>query len=132
MLSATGSRKTRYELTRWLEADADARDAGEVVRAQAFRCDAGTCVAKVKGIQLTVTNSAQESDACTQPGILVLKVKKPEGCAPPGGMAIDAQDLARLGAHALTVENGQLRRETVADARGVRPWSRRAAADQGE
>jgi competence protein ComEC len=132
MLSATGNRKTRYELTRWLEADADARDAGEVARAQSFRCDAGTCVAKVKGIQLTVAKSVQEGGACAQPGILVLTGKKPEGCAPPGGVAIDAQDLTRFGAHALTIENGQVRRETVADARGARPWSNRAAGDPGE
>ena len=132
LLSATGSRKARYVLTRWLEADADSRDAGEAMRAQAFRCDAGVCVAKVKGVQLTVSKSAPQGEACAQPGILILTVAKPEACAPRGGLVIDAHDIARLGAQALTIENGHVRRETVADARGARPWSTRAPGGRGE
>jgi hypothetical protein len=128
LLSVIGSRKTRFELTRWLEADADARDAGEAGRATAFQCEAGRCAAKVQGMQVTVAKTA-DAELCKQPGILILQATKPEACAPPGGVVVDAQDIARLGAHALTIENGKVRRETVAEARGVRPWSTHRAAD---
>jgi hypothetical protein len=83
-------------------------------------------------VQLTVSTSAPQGEACAQPGILILKVAKPEACAPRGGLVIDAHDIARLGAQALTIENGQVRRETVADARGARPWSTRAPGGRGE
>ncbi len=135
-LSAMGSRKTRFELTRWLEADADARDAGEAMRAQAFHCAAGRCVATVNGVQLTVTKPAMQDVACTQPGILIVTGEKPEACVSSPGVVIDARDIAKYGTHALTIETGRIRRETVAEGRGVRPWFSRATGkadgDQGE
>ncbi len=101
------------------------------MRATAFQCEAGRCAAMVQGMQVTVAKSA-DGELCKQPGILILQATKPLACAPPGGLIIDAQDIARLGTHALTIENGKVRRETVAEARGVRPWSNRAVGDQAE
>jgi competence protein ComEC len=135
-LSAIGSRKTRFELTRWLEADADARDAGEAMRARAFRCEAGSCVATIKGVQLTVITAAMQGAACAQLGIVIVAGEKPVACASSSSPVIDARDIAMYGAHALTIEEGRVRRDTVAEGRGIRPWSSRATrksdGDQGE
>jgi hypothetical protein len=64
-------------------------------------------------------------DDCALAAILVLKFAKPRACR-PAGPAIDADGVRARGAHALTIEGGKVRVETVADARGDRPWTRTA------
>jgi len=131
-LSALAGRSSTFELARWLEHDADARPPAEAARAHAFRCDARGCTAQVKGVQLAIANSAAAlRDDCARAGILVLKFAKPAGCAPPGRV-IDMEDLEALGAHAIAIDGGNIRVETVANARGARPWApRRARTDEG-
>jgi competence protein ComEC len=122
-LSALARRGSAFELARWLEHDGDGRPPAEVGKAQAFRCDRLSCTAEVKGLRLAVTGSAAAlRDDCALAAILVLRFPKPRGCRPAAGL-IDRDQVISRGAHALTIENGKVRIETVADARGDRPWA---------
>jgi competence protein ComEC len=122
-LSALAGRGSSFELARWLEHDGDARPPAEAGKAAAFRCDAQGCIAHVKGLRLAVARSAAAlRDDCTRAAILVLALPRPKRCRPPGP-AIDVDDVAARGAHALTIQDGKVRIETVADARGDRPWA---------
>jgi competence protein ComEC len=74
-------------------------------------------------VLLAVANSpAALRDDCAAAAILVVKFAKPKSCAPPGPV-IDTDDLSTRGAHALRIDGGQIRIETVADTRGNRPWA---------
>ncbi len=126
-LSALAGRGSSYELARWLEHDGDARPPAEAAKASAFHCDRTGCIAHVKGMRLAVARSgAALRDDCAMAAILVVAFPKPAHCR-PSGPVIDTGDLATRGAHALTIEDGKVRIETVADARGDRPWSARVA-----
>jgi competence protein ComEC len=131
-LSALAGRGSSFELARWLEHDGDSRPQSEAAKATAFRCDAHGCTARVKGRLLAVASTPVAlRDDCAVASILVLRFAKPKGCSPPGSL-IDAEDIAANGAHALYIEGGQVRIETVSDTRGDRPWAprlRRATAE---
>jgi competence protein ComEC len=122
-LSALAGRGAAFELTRWLEHDGDRRSPAEVGKARAFRCDVEGCTGRVKGLALAVpaTPSALRDD-CASSAILILKMARPSGCA-PNGTVIAARDVAQLGTHALYIDGGHVRIETVASQRGSRPWS---------
>jgi len=122
-LSALTGRGSSFELARWLEHDGDGRPPAEVGKGRAFRCDSQGCTAQVKGLRLAVAATAGAlRDDCALAAILVLKFPKPKGCRPSGPI-IDIDDVSARGAHALTIENGKVRVETVADTRGDRPWA---------
>ena len=122
-LSALAGRGSTFELSRWLEHDGDGRPPAEAAKAGAFRCDSQGCVAMVKGVRLAVaTSPAALRDDCAAAAIVVLKFQRPRGCSPSGAI-VDPDDVTARGAHALTIEDGRVRIETVADARGDRPWS---------
>jgi competence protein ComEC len=122
-LSALAGRGSTFELARWLEHDGDGRAPAEVGKATAFRCDSQGCTALVKGFRLAVAGTpAALRDDCARAAIVVLRFARPVGCNPSGAL-IDPDDLAARGAHALTVADGRVRIETVADARGARPWA---------
>ena len=70
-------------------------------------------------------------DDCAAASILVLKFARPQGCSPPGPV-IDAEALGAKGAHALTIDGGRIRIETVADTRGDRPWSPLSRPDEAQ
>jgi competence protein ComEC len=129
-LSAPAGRGSSYELARWLEHDGDGRSAAEAGKASAFRCDRLGCTAQVKGLRVAIARSAAAlRDDCSMAAVVVMAFPKPARCR-PAGLAIDSDDLAARGAHALTVENGKVRVETVADARGERPWSQKVSASE--
>lgn len=124
-LSALAGRGSTFELTRWLEHDGDGRPPAEVGKAQSFRCDREGCVTQVKGLRLAIAASpAALRDDCVAASVLILKFPKPRACVPPGAI-IDIDDVNARGAHALTIQNGRVHLETVADVRGDRPWARR-------
>jgi len=128
-LSVLAGRGATFEIARWLEHDGDGRTPAEAAKAQAFRCDQQGCTARVQGLLLAVTRSpAALRDDCATAAILVLAFARPPGCRPPGAL-IDAEDVRRNGAHALHVRDGRVRIETVADARGDRPWARKPRTD---
>ena len=122
-LSALAGRGSTYELARWLEHDGDGRPPTEVGKASAFRCDEQGCAALVKGLRLAVAKSgAALRDDCAMAAILILQFPKSRGCRPAGPL-IDIDEINARGAHALTIEGSKVRIETVADARGERPWA---------
>ena len=124
-LSALAGRGSAFELARWLEHDGDGRPAAEAGKAQAFFCDKLGCTAQVKGMRIAVSGSAAAlRDDCTMASILVLQFSKPKGCRPPGTV-IDRDDVNVRGAHALTIDDGRVVVETVAETRGDRPWAER-------
>jgi competence protein ComEC len=122
-LSALAGRGSTFELARWLEHDGDGRTTSEAGKARAFRCDVEGCTASVKGLTVAVpANASALRDDCARAAILVLKAARPRGCSAPAAM-IDAREVRESGAHALYIEQGRLRIETVAAQRGRRPWS---------
>jgi competence protein ComEC len=122
-LSALAGRGSAYELARWLEHDGDGSAPAEAAKATAFRCDALGCISEVKGLRLAVANSgAALRDDCALATILILKFPKPRGCS-SAGPVIDIDDVRARGSHAMTIEGGNLRIQTVAGARGDRPWT---------
>jgi competence protein ComEC len=122
-LSALAGRGSTFELARWLEHDGDGRAAAEVGKGAAFRCDGQGCTAIVKGLRLAVAASPSAlRDDCASAAVVVVKFARPAGCNSPG-VVIDPTDLTARGAHALTIADGRVRLETVADARGQRPWA---------
>lgn len=124
LLSALAGRGSTFELARWLEHDGDGRTTAEAAKAAAFRCDSHGCTARARGLLVAVPRSAAAlRDDCTLAAIVVLRFPRPQGCRPPGP-AVDASDIAAKGAHAVYIEAGRARVETVADARGRRPWAR--------
>ncbi|MFZ1106318.1 MAG: ComEC/Rec2 family competence protein, partial [Hyphomicrobiaceae bacterium] len=122
-LSALAGRGSGFELARWLEHDGDARLPAEAAKASAFRCDPQGCIAQVKGQRLAVARSgAALRDDCSLATIVVLALPRPKRCT-ARGPAIDIDDVRARGAHALTIQDGKVRIETVADVRGDRPWA---------
>ncbi len=127
-LTALASRGSSFELARWLELDGDRRSPVDVATAAAFRCDSLGCLASVAGKRVAVAASpAALSDDCRLADVLILRVVAPRRCGrsatPRGQIVIDPVDVARSGAHAIYVNGAVLRVETVAGARGQRPWS---------
>jgi competence protein ComEC len=124
-LSALAGRGSAFELARWLEHDGDGRAPAEAAKGAAFRCDRLGCTATVRGLRLAVAASAAAlRDDCARADVLVLKFAQPRGCGARGPV-IDVDDMNALGAHALTINGGRIRVDTVADARGARPWAER-------
>ena len=125
VLSSLPARGGAFELTRWLEFEADARGAKLAATAEAFRCDGAGCTATVKGLTLAVaTHPAALADDCARAHILVLSFPRPPGCIAAGSTVIDFFAARAAGTVALFIDNGQVRMTTVAQARGARPWAR--------
>ncbi len=123
-LSAVGAGRVPFELARWLEHDGDRRTAQEAGRGTGFRCDAVGCRTRVKGLTVAVAQRpAAFADDCRRASILVSSIASPKGCTAPKAV-VDFFAARREGTHALYIEDdGKISVETVARARGQRPWS---------
>lgn len=123
-LSALAAPQSSFEMTRWLESDGDSRTARDAAKGEGFRCDATGCLAEVKGVTLAIArHPAALIDDCARSRILVIGMPRPKWCTQPDRV-IDLFALRDGGTHALYIgREGQLRVETVAAARGNRPWS---------
>lgn len=123
-LSALPVKGRNFELTRWLEHDGDGRPLRNVVSGTGFNCDAVGCTTRVKGLTLAVArHPAAIAEDCRRAEILVLAAPRPGGCTQPR-VVLDVYDLKDHGTHALYIDrNGHVAVETVAGARGERPWS---------
>ena len=122
-LAAHAERPSTFELKRWLERDGDARDPKELRKSSSFRCDPSGCVTEAHGATIALSrNPASLADDCTRAKILIVNGERPVACNAPH--IYDRQTLRRTGTVAMTREpDGTYRIETVADARGLRPWS---------
>ena len=92
-------------------------------RTAAFRCDLLGCIGKVKGktVALIRHPAALEED-CRIADIVVAPFTVGKGCQRGAGGGRPPHALQAEGAHALYIEGLSIRSESVAEARGRRPW----------
>lgn len=123
-LSAVGAGRASFELERWLEHDGARRSLEEASKAAAFRCDGIGCSATTKGLAVAVArHPAAFAEDCRRAAILISPIVGPRDCSGPKTV-IDFFAARRGGTHALYIDaDGGIRVETVAAARGTRPWS---------
>lgn len=122
LLSARSGRGRSFDIRMWGEADGDPREVREIGRGKGYRCDPRGCVARVAGQRLALPNGAIAlADDCRDGDIVVMAFSQARPC-PSARLVIDAADLRRGGAHALTIRGGTVTTETVAQWRGHRPW----------
>ncbi len=124
LLAAHAERPSTFELKRWLENDGDARDPKTVRKVRAFRCDALGCVSQSGGPLIVVSrHPGGAADDCERAGVLVVTGTRPPLCTGPA-QVLDRASLRASGTVALyRTPEGNFRSETVAQARGLRPWS---------
>lgn len=137
-LSALPARGATFELGRWLEHDGDARAVAAAAKAEAWRCDDLGCTARVKGLTLAYARApAALRDDCRDAAIVVLRFAQAGRCG-SARVLVDRSAIAQAGAHALYITRGErtqrederlpqtpstdIRVDTVAGARGDRPW----------
>lgn len=132
LLGAIARTSGTFELNRWLEHDGDGRGARAARRTGAFMCDGSGCVGESKGLRVAVSrHPSATAEDCRNADILVGGPPRPRGCDRPRAV-LDGPKLRREGTHALyfetDAETGKTRIariETVAAARGKRPWTAR-------
>jgi competence protein ComEC len=109
-----------YSVENWLLADGDDREA--VAGDGAFRCDLLGCIGWVKGKRVALIHhpGALEED-CRRADIVVVPFTIGQKCRATR-VIVDRRMLCTHGAHALYIEGLSIRTETVAAARGQRPW----------
>jgi competence protein ComEC len=114
-----------FELQRWLEHDGDGRTTRAATAGDGYRCDALGCTALVKEQLVAVArHPAALADDCARARILVMSFPRPRGCQ-PAGTVVDFFAVRGKGTHAIYIAGSEVRITTVADLRGLRPWSLR-------
>ncbi len=111
-----------YSADNWLLADGDERDAATARDEAVFRCDSLGCIGLVKGktVALIRHPGALEED-CRLADIVIAPFTVGKKCR-AARVIVDRRRLKAEGAHALYIEGLSIRTETVAAARGRRPW----------
>ena len=125
-LVALDSRRAKFELSRWLEHDGDARTVSEATERTAYRCDPAGCTARLLNHVVAISRRpASLVDDCARATILILSYPRPAACN-PDGRVIDFWQLRTNGTHALYLSRrSEPKLVTVNATRGTRPWSRR-------
>lgn len=122
--SVTGGKQASYSLEQWLRADGDARDPISALKNKDFKCDELACITKVKGKTVAfVRHPAALAEECMKADIVVAQIPINRPC-PKARATVDRIDLWSDGAHALYLKGQSIRIETVAQRRGIRPWTR--------
>jgi competence protein ComEC len=121
-----------YSVENWLLADGDDRDADSLPDDSAFRCDPLGCIGRVKAktVALIREGAALEED-CRVADIVIAPFSIGNRCR-NARVIVDRRMLEERGAHALYIEGLSIRTETVATARGHRPWVRTHGSTSGE
>jgi competence protein ComEC len=103
-------------------ADGDERDAEAAAANSPFRCDILGCIGKVKGktVALVRHPAALEED-CRTADIVIASFSVGRACR-TARVVVDSRALRAAGAHALYIKGLSIRSESVAAARGRRPW----------
>jgi competence protein ComEC len=91
-------------------------------------CDIGSCLYRAGGVTVALVRhpSALHED-CWVADVIIATVPVRVGCRQPA-VVIDRFDLWRNGAHAVWLEDGYARIESVNERRGHRPWVVRPAS----
>jgi competence protein ComEC len=121
-LALPPSTRASYSVDNWLLASGDVRDADAASANSPFVCDILGCIGKVKGktIALIRHPAALEED-CRSADIVIAPFNVGRGCK-AARVVIDSHALRSDGAYALYIEGLSIRSESVAEARGHRPW----------
>jgi Competence protein len=126
-LSGLPARSGAFELSQWLQADADGRDPSAIETGTGFRCDSLGCTALVHGEVVAISDDpASLRDDCANAKIVILRYRQPGPCVGPA-LVIDIRDLRIGGVHAVTLGKTGPQMTSVAAERGDRPWSRTVA-----
>ncbi len=119
---ATAGARRGYSLEQWLLADGDPRTSNEADMPGVYRCDALACLATVRGKTVAlVRHPAALKEECARADIVVTELAF-KGPCPKARVVVDRIDVWAEGAHALYLDGQSIRIETVAEARGERPW----------
>jgi competence protein ComEC len=111
-----------YSADIWLLTDGDDRDAAAAQGEGVFRCDLLGCIGKVKGkTAALIRHPAALEDDCRIADIVIAPFTIGKKCR-AARVIVDRRVLKAEGAHALYIEGLSIRTETVAEARGRRPW----------
>jgi competence protein ComEC len=111
-----------YSVDNWLLADGDERDAKTAADESTFRCDLLGCIGTVRGKRVAlVRHPAALEDDCRSADIVVAPFTIGKKCR-AARVIIDRRMLRAKGAYALYLEGLSIRAESVAEARGRRPW----------
>jgi len=111
----------------WLRRDGQAEAptwpaAGGGAAAAGLRCDTLGCIQRRQGRTLAFVRDPRALDEdCGRAALVVSAVPAWDLCPAPGTV-VDRFDLWRGGGHAIWLEPGGVRVESVAGARGARPW----------
>ncbi len=90
----------------------------------ALRCDSLGCVLRRDGQQVIIAMTSQAfAEDCRQPGLLISLEPAARACRRSERL-VDFFTLREAGTHAIWLEPGGLRIETVRASQGARPWSR--------
>jgi competence protein ComEC len=115
--------RASYSVDNWLLADGDDRDAASAAASSPFVCDVLGCIGKIKGKTVAlVKHPAALEDDCRMADIVVAPFRVGKGCK--ARVVVDRQALKTQGAHALYFDGQSIRKESVAERRGRRPWVR--------
>jgi len=88
-----------------------------------LRCDAVGCVWRVDGRVVALVREDDDPAAACTGADLVVSAEPLRGACRGAALVVDRFDLWRRGPHALWLERGAVRVETVAAWQGDRPWS---------
>ncbi len=114
--------RASYSVDNWLLADGDERDAAAASANSPFRCDLLGCIGKIKGKTIAlVRHPAALEDDCRLADIVIAPFSVGKGCE-RARVVVDRHALRTEGAHALYFDGLSIRSESVAEARGRRPW----------
>ena len=122
---ALSSRKAaRYTGDIWLRRDGQTDSADWPDDATWLRCDGAGCIYRRDGhVVALVRDGRALADDCRMADIVISAVPVRRDCS-SATVVVDRFDVWRHGAHAIYFEeNGAIRVENVADARGARPWT---------
>ena len=91
-------------------------------------CDALGCIGGAGALKVAIIRDAQAlPEDCRRADIVVSMVPVRRRC-PSAQLVVDRFDLWRHGAHALYLEAGTIRLDSVGRDRGIRPWAPDPAA----
>lgn len=103
-------------------AGADPASSGRDGLGKTPRCDPMGCIAQINGTRVALAwTAAALAEDCPLVDLMISRVPLRRACAHPKQI-IDRFDLWRNGAHAIWIDEGSIRVESVAATRGKRPW----------
>jgi competence protein ComEC len=114
--------RASYSIDNWLLADGDERDAVAASAGSPFRCDLLGCIGKFKGKTVAlIKHPAALEDDCRMADIVITPFSVGRACE-EARVVVDRRALQLEGAHALYFDGLSIRKESVAETRGRRPW----------